>query len=99
MIKYQVLGERVLVQRDKNEEKSHVLMPHNVKKKPKTGTVLGVGDKVEYVQTGDRVVFNEFAGYFLDTNLDFEESDLIVMREDEILAIEVVPNSEEVTEA
>jgi len=91
-MKYQVLGERVLVERDINDQgqgANAVLMPHNVKKKPKTGVVLNVGDKVEYIKVGDRIVFNEFAGYFLETSLNLEESDLIVMREDEVLAIEM----------
>jgi len=87
--KYKVLGERVLVQRDTNTETSHVLMPHNVKKKPKTGVILGIGSKVEFVEVGQRVVFNEYAGYALDVTQDLEESTMIVMREDEILAIEL----------
>jgi len=93
-MKYKVLGERVLVRRDAPEEDGHILMPHNVKKKPKTGIILSVGPKVtEEVKVGNRVVFNEFAGYFLETSQDFEESDLIVMRQDEILAVEA-PDTE-----
>lgn len=88
-MKYRVLGERVLIQRDPPEEDGHILMPHNVKKKPKTGIVLSVGPNIKEVKVGDRVAFNEYAGYFLETSQDFEESDLIVMRQDEILAVEV----------
>lgn len=89
MAKYKVLGERILVQRDPPAEEGHLLMPHNVQKKPKSGTILEVGKKVEEVEVGNRVWFSEYAGYFLEENEDLEESDLIVMREDEILAVEL----------
>jgi co-chaperonin GroES (HSP10) len=87
-MKYRVLGESILVKRDPSAEEGDVLMPHNVKKKPKSGVVLSVGKKVEEVVVGERVWFNEYAGYFLEENEDLEESDLIVMREDEVLAVE-----------
>jgi len=88
-MRYRVFGERILVQRDvKKEATSHIMMPTNVEKKPCVGTILCVGDKVKCVKEGERVYFNEYAGYFLETTQDLEESDLIVMREDEILAIE-----------
>lgn len=99
MKKYRVLGEKVLVQRDPEEAQGHVLMPVNVKKKPKSGVVLCVGPEVTYdVKEGDRISFNEFAGYFLDESTDLEESDLIVMRQDEILVVEVPEDDLESTE-
>ena len=95
MKKYRVLGERVLIQRDPEEEQGYVLMPVNVKKKPKSGVVLSIGSKVtEEIAVGDRVAFNEFAGYFLETSTDLEESDLIVMRQDEILAVEATEDTD-----
>ena len=92
-----VLGERILVQRDPMPEESHVLMPHDVKKKPVSGTVLAVGKDVKEVLINDRVWFNEYAGYFFEETRDLVESDLIVMREDEILVAES-PEVETTTE-
>jgi chaperonin GroES len=97
---YKVLGDRILVQRDPLLEQVEglLLMPENIEKKPSSGTVITCGSKVEDVQEGDKVFFNEYAGYFLDTDQTLEESDLIVMREDEILAIEQEAESAEVAE-
>jgi co-chaperonin GroES (HSP10) len=99
MKKYRVLGERILVQRDPEEAQGHVLMPHNVKKKPKSGVVICVGPEVTYdLKEGDKVSFNEFAGYFLEESQDLEESDLIVMRQDEVLVVEVEETDSESSE-
>lgn len=84
------IGDKILVQRDPKEEPQagHLLLPDEVKKPPRTGTVLAVGDEVTCIVVGEKVFFHEYAGHFLKESQDLEESDLIVMREDEILAIE-----------
>lgn len=85
---FRVIYDRVLVKRDSKVETSHLMIPDKVKKAPRTGVILSVGDEVKYVAVGDHVVFSEYAGHFLEPSQDLIESDLIVMREDEILAIE-----------
>lgn len=87
-MKYLVIFDRILVRRDPEVvNTTTVLMPHDVKKPPKTGLVIEVGPETKYIKTGARVVFSEYSGYYLQTTQDLEDPDLIVMREDEILAI------------
>ena len=89
MKRYRALGETVLVRRDPEAAQGSVLMPVNVKKKPRSGVVLSIGPGVTYnVAVEDRIFFNEYAGYLLETTEDLEESDLIVLRQDEILVVE-----------
>lgn len=88
MKKYRVIGERILVQRfPAMEDDGGLLIPEKVKKRPYKGTVLAVGDEVTKISVGEVVNFSEYAGNFLEKS-DFEESDLIVMRQDEVLAVE-----------
>jgi len=94
-VKFKVIYDRVLVKRDSAKETSHLMIPEKVKKPPRTGLVLEVGEEVKYVVRGDHVVFSEYAGHFLEHSQDLAESDLIVMREDEVLAVEDVKNDEE----
>lgn len=93
MSTYQVLGERVLVKREiQAPTKGGLLVPEEAKKSGQLclkGTVQAVGSKVEFVKTGDVVFFSNYAGQFLQLEESFDEPDLIVMREDEILAIQV----------
>lgn len=89
-MKYKVTGDRILVQRHSvQEEEGGLLLPEKVKKRPHSGKVLTIGQEVTSIAVGDVVYFSEYAGHFLDIKNDFEESDLLVMREDEVLAIEV----------
>lgn len=88
MKKFRVIYDRVLVKRDAKKETSHLMIPDKVKKVPRTGVILAAGDEVKYVKVGDHVVYNQYAGQFLEHSQDLTDSDLIVMREDEVLAIE-----------
>lgn len=90
MSKYRVIGDRVLVKRDDELENpaATILMTDDLKQPPRRGEVLAVGTEVKYTAVGDRVQFSQYAGHFLETTQGLAESSLIVMREDEILAIE-----------
>ena len=92
MTDFKVIGEKLLVQRDAEKEDGHVLMPNALKKKPQSGIVLAVGDKVSKLKPGHHVFFNEYSGYFLEENTDLTESDLVVMDESEVLAYKEVTN-------
>jgi co-chaperonin GroES (HSP10) len=88
---YRVIFDKILVKRDpKTENPNALLIPDEVKKEPSSGEILAVGNEVKYVSGGERIYFSPYAGFFLETTQDLQESDLIVMREDEILAIEDV---------
>jgi len=89
-MQYKVLFDRILVKRDSppdEEMENTILMPHDVKKPPQMGIIIDIGSEVKYAKKDDRIAFNQYAGYFLHTTQDLAEPDLIVMREDEILAI------------
>jgi chaperonin GroES len=88
------LSDRVLVRRKEAEEKTSggILLPETAKEKPKEGEVLAVGDgktldngelKKPSVKRGDRIPFNSYAG----TDVKFNGEDLIIMSEEDILAI------------
>jgi len=86
---YRVLGDKVLVRRDPEyQQEGGLLLPSDVKKAPRVGEILSIGEEVTRVKLGERVVFHEYAGHFLKADQDLDETDLIVMREDEILAVE-----------
>ena len=92
MSTYKVLGERVLVKKQMQNSTGGLLVPDEAKKSGQLclrGVVQGIGTKVEHVQVGDIVFFSSYAGQFLQLEDSFDEPDLIVMREDEILAVQV----------
>lgn len=89
------LGDRVVVQPKKAEEKtaSGLYLPSNAnKEKPIMGTVVAVGagkvadsgQKVPMeVTIGDNVIYSEYAG----TEITVNDEKYLIMREDDILAI------------
>ena len=88
------LDNRVLVERDESEEKTlgGIVLPDTAKEKAARGKVLSVGpgklsDKGErtplQVKMGDRVIFSKYAG----SELELGDRKLLLMREDDILAI------------
>jgi len=86
-MKHHVIFDRILVRRDPEPENtSHILTPHDVKKPPRTGKIEDCGPEVRYLKLGMKVTFNEYAGYFVQSDpQDLEDPDLICMREDEVL--------------
>ncbi|HPM79651.1 MAG TPA: co-chaperone GroES [Candidatus Anammoximicrobium sp.] len=93
-LKLQPLGERVVVERDESEEKTAggIVLPDTAKDKPARGKIVSVGNgrlldngsrSTPQVKVGDRVVFSSYAGEMFKV----EERELLLMREDDILAI------------
>ena len=93
-MKLRPLADRVIVKRVENETRtaSGIVIPDSAAEKPDQGEVLAVGpgkknDKGEVspmaVKVGDRVLFGKYSGQ--PRRLDGE--DLLVMREDDLLAI------------
>lgn len=88
------LGEKVVVRRLEAEDVTAggIVLPDSAKEKPKQGRVLSVGDgrllrdgtRVKLsVNEGDRVLFHAYAG----TEVKVDDGELLIMGEDEILAI------------
>ena len=88
------LGANIVVKRLASEEKTAggILLPDSAQKRPQQGRVLSVGDGrtlpngtrvAHQVQEGDRVVFSNYAG----NEVEVDGDDLLIMSEDEILAV------------
>jgi len=94
MAKLRPLGDKVLVKRLEAESKtkSGIVLPDSAKEKPKRGKILSVGDGKRLdtgerapfnVKKGDEVIFTSYAG----TEVKIDGEELIIMSEDDILAI------------
>ena len=92
-MKIRPLGDRVLVKRIEEEEKTKggIIIPDTAKEKPQEGRVISVGNgKVleignlvaPEVMTGDRILFSNTRG---DIRLDGEEH--LIVRESDILGV------------
>lgn len=83
------LADRVLVQPMEAETKtaSGIIIPDTAKEKPQKGKVVAVGpgtkDEPMTVSVGDTVLYGKYSG----TELKFDGSDYLMMRESDILAI------------
>ncbi|NDV16890.1 co-chaperone GroES [Muricauda sp. TY007] len=83
------LADRVLIEPLQAETKtaSGIIIPDTAKEKPQKGTVVAVGpgtkDEKVTVKEGDTVLYGKYAG----TELKFDGTDYLMMRESDILAI------------
>jgi chaperonin GroES len=88
-IKIKPLADRVLVEPSPAEEKTAggIIIPDTAKEKPQRGKVVAVGngkpDEPMTVKVGDLVLYGKYSG----TELSFEGSDYLMMKESDILAI------------
>ena len=83
------IGDRVVVQPSQAEEKTKggIIIPDTVKEKPQRGVVIAVGPGKDgnamSVKKGDAVLYGKYAGQ----EINHDGSDLLIMREDDILVI------------
>ena len=93
-MKLRPLHDRVIVKRLDNERKtaSGIVIPDNVAEKPDQGEVLAVGNgkvledgsvRQLDVKVGNRILFGKYSGQAVKV----EGEELLVMREDDIMAI------------
>jgi chaperonin GroES len=91
---FRPLGDRVLVRRVEEEEKTKggIIIPDTAKEKPQEGEVIAVGPgardeagkRIEpEVKVGDRILFGKWSGS--EVRLDGE--DLLIMKESDILGV------------
>ncbi|MCI0381174.1 MAG: co-chaperone GroES [Gemmataceae bacterium] len=94
-MKVKPLGDRIVVRRLDAEEKTAggILLPDTAKNKPQQGKILAVGaGKLSkdgkrlplQVKVGDTVLFTTWAG---DEYKDKEQSNILIMREEDVLAV------------
>jgi chaperonin GroES len=93
-MKIRPLGDRILVKRIKEEDKSKggIIIPDTAKEKPQEGRVVAVGKGkmtdtgyllVSDVKAGDRILFGKYSG----SEVKFENEEHLIVREDEVLGV------------
>ncbi|TVQ33522.1 MAG: co-chaperone GroES [Phycisphaeraceae bacterium] len=94
-VKLRPLGDKILIMRDEAEDRteSGIYLPEQAKDKPRSGTVVAVGEGTLNTETGeripltvkkgDKVVFTSYAG----SEVKLDGVELLIMSEDEVLAI------------
>ncbi|HEY6395720.1 MAG TPA: co-chaperone GroES [Candidatus Binataceae bacterium] len=93
-MKIRPLGDRILVKRIKEEEKTKggIIIPDTAKEKPQEGKVVAVGKgKLDEhgkfiapeVKAGDKILFGKYSG----SEVKLEGEDVLILREDDILGV------------
>ena len=83
------LADRVIIQQAEAETTtaSGIIIPDTAQEKPQKGTVMAVGkgtkDNPMTVKAGDNILYGKYAG----TELKYNGSDYMIMKESDILAI------------
>jgi chaperonin GroES len=91
---FRPLGDRVLVKRVEEEQKTKggIIIPDTVKEKPQEGEVVSVGPgarddngKIQPldVKAGDRILFGKWSG----TEVKIDGQDLLIMKESDVLGV------------
>ncbi|GJM06569.1 MAG: 10 kDa chaperonin [marine bacterium B5-7] len=92
--KIRPLGDRVVVRREAQEEKSAggILIPDSAKEKPMQGVVeaIGLGKRLDSgerlsldLKIGDRILFGKYSG----TEVKMGDEELVVLREDDVMGV------------
>ena len=93
-MKVRPLHDRMVVRRieEKETAKGGIIIPDTAKEKPQEGSVLAVGNgkilenvtKVAMdVKVGDKILFGKYSG----TEIKIDGEDVLILREDEVLAV------------
>ncbi|MGA2950876.1 MAG: co-chaperone GroES [Caulobacteraceae bacterium] len=91
---FRPLGDRVLVRRVEEEEKTKggIIIPDTAKEKPQEGKVVAAGPgarddsgKVQALElkSGDRILFGKWSG----TEIKIDGEDLLIMKESDVLGV------------
>ena len=91
---FRPLGDRVLVKRVEEEEKTKggIIIPDTAKEKPQEGEVIAVGTGARAddgkvtpldVKAGDRILFGKWSG----TEVKLDGDELLIMKESDIMGI------------
>jgi len=91
---FRPLGDRVLIKRVDEEEKTKggIIIPDTAKEKPQEGKVIAVGPGARDengklipldVKKGDRILFGKWSG----TEVKINDEDLLIMKESDVLGV------------
>jgi chaperonin GroES len=93
-MKFRPLGDRVVVRRVKEEQKTAggIIIPETAQEKPQEGEIIAVGPGAlddsgkrvaPEVKAGDRVLFGKWSG----TEVKIDGEELLIMKESDIMGI------------
>ena len=93
-MKFRPLGDRVLVKRVEEEQKTKggIIIPDTAKEKPQEGEVVAVGpgardedgDRIAMdLKAGDRILFGKWSG----TDVKIDGEDLLIMKESDVMGV------------
>ena len=93
-MKVRPLHDRIVVRRieEKETAKGGIIIPDTAKEKPQEGEVLAIGNgkilengtKIALdVKVGDKILFGKYTG----TEIKIDGEDVLILREDEVLAV------------
>ena len=94
MANFRPLGDRVLVKRVKEEEKTKggIIIPDTAKEKPQEGEVVAVGpgardedgERIKMdLEVGDRILFGKWSG----TEVTVDGEELLIMKESDVMGV------------
>ncbi|MBU6373861.1 MAG: co-chaperone GroES [Alphaproteobacteria bacterium] len=94
MANFRPLGDRVLVKRVKEEEKTKggIIIPDTAQEKPQEGEVIAVGpgardedgERIAMdLKVGDRILFGKWSG----TEVKIDGDDLLIMKESDVMGV------------
>lgn len=94
MANFRPLGDRVLVKRVKEEEKTKggIIIPDTAQEKPQEGEVVAVGpgardedgERIPMdLKVGDRILFGKWSG----TEVKIDGDDLLIMKESDVMGV------------
>ena len=98
MANFRPLGDRVLVKRVKEEEKTKggIIIPDTAKEKPQEGEVVAVGpgardedgERIKMdLEVGDRILFGKWSG----TEVTVDGEELLIMKESDVMGVLAAP--------
>jgi len=79
-------GDKVITCPDCGGKGGILVVPDVSQRRPSTGKVVSVGDKVKYFKVGDNVLYSNFAGHALDLERAGHKVVVRILHESEILA-------------
>jgi len=93
-MKVRPLHDRLVIRRieEKETAKGGIIIPDTAKEKPQQGEVLAIGNgkllengtKIALeVRVGDKILFGKYSG----TDIKIDGEDVLILREDEVLAV------------
>ena len=94
MANFRPLGDRVLVKRVKEEEKTKggIIIPDTAQEKPQEGEVVAVGpgardedgERIPMdLKVGDRILFGKWSG----TEVKIDGDELLIMKESDVMGV------------